>query len=145
MDASWLDSLGSLFKNSGGNATAGLGKGLTGSLFKMPDGSLPNSTPVQMNPMSMGMGVIKPSDWGGAGASDGAREQSNPMAALGLLSHFMGGGKSSQQSPQPAPMPGGTFDDVNFMPTNQIATPVGTGGAASLLQQIMQRANSGVR
>lgn len=154
----WMDALGSLLGSGTTDPAIAttLRQGLTGNSFTMPDGSMSNPMPVQMNPMSMGMGLLNPADYSGGGISDGSdsNAQAMKLAGLGqgLLSKFGAGNSGAQQQngvSAPNRFGGGAgmahaMNSAGFMPTSAITSPYGTGGAASLLQQIMQQANAGV-
>lgn len=153
----WMDALGSMLGSSSTDPAIAttLRQSLTGNSFTMPDGSMGNPMPVQMNPMSMGMGLLNPNDFSGNGASDGAdpNAQAMKLAGIGqgLLSKFGSGNSGAQQqngASAPYRFGGGAgmahavSNSAGFMPANAITSPYGTGSAASLLQQIMQQANA---
>lgn len=151
----WMDALGSLTSMFGGTTDPAIAttlrQSLTGNSFTMPDGSMSNPMPVQMNPLSMGMGVLNPNDFSGAGISDGvdANAQAMKLAGVGqgLLSKFGAGNSGAQPQNGASYRFGGgagmahALNSAGFMPASAITSPYGTGAAASLLQQIMQQAN----
>lgn len=151
----WLDALGAVLGSGTTDPAIAttLRQGLTGNSFTMPGGAQSSPMPVQMNPMSMGMGLLNPSDFSGGGISDGSDSNAEAMKLAGigqgLLSKFGAGGSGSQQqsgASAPYRFGGGAgmahaLSSAGFMPASAITSPYGTGAAASLLQQIMQQAN----
>lgn len=133
---------------------SGLQQALTGNSFSMPGGMQASPMSVQMNPMSMGMGVLNADAMNGGGVSDGTNSGAFDGAKVVQALSSMRGAASGNSGAQPqngASSPyrfggGGGMARAggagSFMPSSAIASPFGTGNAASLLQQIMQQANS---
>lgn len=139
--------------SSSGQVQALLDSGATGNLagagtptgFSMPDGSgntlfsMPNGQPgvggaTQMNPLSMGQGVMN-----GVTPVGGAN-----MSSLGsLLGAAKGMSQQTGWQPQNgAHMPYHGGEAVNFMPPSAVTLPysLASGGTSGLLQQILRGA-----
>jgi hypothetical protein len=105
----------------------------------MPGGGAAVPGQVQSNPMSMGQGVMN------SGNLSGMTQQN---AILQKIMQGAGGKGAAQQAPGGMGGMGGMHGGGNgmqsFMPSSAITLPysLSTGGTQSLLNQILQRANS---
>lgn len=133
----------------GSGATGNLGGGSTPSGFTMPDGSgntlfsmpgggaaVPGS--VQPNPFSMGQGVMNSGNLSGIAGQNAQLQKLLSAAGKGTAPQQAGGMQSGMGGGH------GSGGAVNFMPSSAITLPysLSTGGTQSLLNQILQRANS---
>jgi hypothetical protein len=136
----------SLGAGAGGNIGGANPSGFTmpdgsgSTLFTLPNGNVALPGEVQNNPLSMGQGVMNSQMMSGAGMGGLRAPQSLGMGGAG--------GGSGTQAPlmgmHSGGMGGGHGGAMSFMPSSAITLPysLATGGTQSLLQQIMQRANS---